>query len=164
MKEGQLMRRAFCIIAAALTMVFAVNASAQSGPIPDSGVTYEDIASWLKSKGHDATITKDGLDHKIVSTTIDGVKFGVYFFDCQNDKCGSVQFAAGFPKGRITVDRVMEWNRTKRWARVYFDKSDGIWIEMDMDLTPGGTYELLGDELATWRSLLKTFKEFFNMS
>ena len=152
------------IVAAALALAFVSMPFAQARDISNDGVTYEEIAAWLKEKGMPATIQKDARGNQIVSTSVNGVKFGVYFFDCQNGKCGSVQFAAGFQRNNKTVlQRVNEWNRTKRWGRAYLDDSNGIWVEMDNDLTPGGTYEILDDELATWKKVVEGFKSFFDL-
>jgi hypothetical protein len=137
----------------------------QARSIPDDGVSIDDVAAWLKERGQDeAKISDDGNGHKIVSSSLSGVKFGVYMFDCKGDKCGSVQFAAGWPvSGKIAASRVNEWNRTKRWARAYLDTSGGLWLEFDVDLTPGGTYELLDDNFATWKKTVDGFKDFFKL-
>ena len=50
-----------------------------------------------------------------------------------------------------------DWNRDNRWARAYVDKVNDPWLEYDVDLTPGGTYEMLNDEFAIWRDTLGRF-------
>ena len=158
------MGRTVRIVAAALALGLASIANVQARNIPDDGITLDQVAAWLSDKGLDAKITDDGNGNKIVSSTVSGVRFGVYMFDCNGGKCGSIQFAAGWPtNGNIAASRVNEWNRTKRWARAYLDTSNGIWLESDVDLTPGGTYELLSDNFATWRKTVDGFKEFFNL-
>jgi hypothetical protein len=153
------------IMVAALALCLASAAQVQARSIPDDGVSLEDVTAWLKGQGQDATIKDDGGGHKIVSSTLNGVKFGVYMFDCKGERCGSIQFAAGWPtNGKIPASRVNEWNRTKRWARGYLDTSNGIWLEFDVDLTPGGTYELLDDNFATWKKTVDGFKEFFKLN
>ena len=159
------MGRTLQIIAAALALCLASAATVQARSIPDEGITLDEVAAWLSDKGLDAKVTDDGNGHKIVSSSLDGVKFGVYMFDCKGDKCGSIQFAAGWPpNSKIAASRVNEWNRTKRWARAYLDPSNGLWLESDVDLTPGGTYELLDDNFATWKKTLDAFKEFFKLN
>jgi len=147
-------------IAAALLMVVFATAMAQARDLPEKGVTFDDMATWLRAQGSDAKVTTDSLGNKIVAS--DGGGFNIYLFDCDSDRCGSVQFAAGFrTDGKIRLDRVNEWNRDKRWARAYLDKSKNLWVEADFDLVPGGTYELLNDELATWKKVLENFRGFF---
>jgi len=60
---------------------------------------------------------------KRLASSADGIKFYVYLFDCNNDRCGSIQFATGphtSATGKLELERVNEWNKTKRWARAYF--------------------------------------------
>jgi hypothetical protein len=159
------MARILRVAATALALSFASIPFAQAREIPSDGVTLEDVQAWLRESGNEAQITNDGAGHTIVSSKLGSTKFGVYMFDCNNGKrCGSVQFASGWPTGgRIQVAKVNEWNRTKRWGRAYLDESGGIWLECDVDLTPGGSYELLNDMFATWKKSVEGFKSFFSL-
>lgn len=79
-------------------------------------------------------------------------------FDCKDDRCGSFQFSVGFAThGKFDVSHMNDWNRDSRWCRGYFDNVNDPWIEYDIDLTPGGTYELLDDEFATYRNSVSRF-------
>jgi len=160
------MGRILRVAAAALALGFASIPFAQARDIPPTGVTLEDVQTWLRDQGMEAQITNDGAGHTIVSSKLGGTKFGVYMFDCNDKKqCGSIQFAAGWPtNNKIQVTKVNEWNRKKRWARAYLDESGGMWLESDIDLTPGGTYELLNDYFATWKKSVEGFKEFFSLN
>jgi hypothetical protein len=160
------MARILRVAATALVLGFASIPVAQARDIPSTGVTIEDVQAWLRDAGNEAQITNDGAGHTIVSSKLGGTKFGVYMFDCNNAKqCGSIQFASGWPtNGRIQANKVNEWNRTKRWSRAYLDESGGIWLECDVDLTPGGSYELLNDMFATWKKSVEGFKTFFSLN
>ena len=148
----------------ALVVVAAASLASASmaRDIPATGLTIPDIVSWLQAGGYQAQVItgSDGKQH--VKTAANGVSFGVYLFDCKEGRCGSVQFAAGWDtKGTQDQARVGVWNRDKRWARAYIDSSNDPWLEMDCDITPGGTYELLDDEFATWRSVVTQFHDDF---
>ena len=41
-----------------------------------------------------------------------------------------------------------DWNSTKRWAKAYVDDKDDPWLQMDVDLSPGGTEEGLNDQFS----------------
>jgi Putative bacterial sensory transduction regulator len=56
-----------------------------------------------------------------------------------------------------------EWNRDKRWCRGYFDRVSDPWVEEDVDLTPGGTYELLNDSFATFRHCVDDFTSMYGL-
>jgi hypothetical protein len=147
------------LVAGALALVlisFAGTASARD--VPAGGLTLDDVVAWLQSQGYKAELVTDSDGKVHVSSASDGVKFGVYMFDCSGDHCGSIQFAAGFAThGKFDTSQMNAWNRGSRWARGYFDSTNDPWVEYDIDLTPGGTYELLDDEFATWRSTLARF-------
>jgi hypothetical protein len=150
-------------IAAALILTLAPTA-ASARDLPDDGMTINDVVGWLQGAGYSAEIVpdKDGAQH--VRTSIGGTNFGVYMFDCKDARCGSIQFAAGFAThGAFDISRMNQWNRENRWARGYYDSVNDPWVEMDVDLTPGGTYELLNDELATWNNSLKRFVGLYDL-
>ena len=153
-------------VALALPLAVAPMSSAQAREIPDAGLTFDEIVAWLQQKGATATLTRDGNGNQNVAAEIDGVKFGVYALDCKDDRCGSIQFAANFRRTpNITAALLNDWNREKRWGRAYVDKSgNGLWVEFDVDLTPGGSYELLDDNCDTWKRMIGDFKTFFKLS
>ena len=47
-----------------------------------------------------------------------------------------------------------------RWASSYIDKENAPWIEYDVDLAPGGTYEGLKDQSGIWQDALNHFRKF----
>jgi len=154
------------IVTVALALAFASNAIAQAHGIPDGGMTFDDVAAWLRERDHDAAISTDSLGNKRLASSADGIKFYVYLFDCNNDRCGSIQLATGphtSATGKLELERVNEWNKTKRWARAYLNGPNSLWVEADFDLVPGGSYELLNDEMATWLKALAAIKPFFGL-
>lgn len=156
------MRIAFVGAAALFFMLGSSVASARD--IPADGLAIGDVVAWLQGVGYSAQLeaSSDGTQHVVSSTG--GVKFEVYLFDCKEGHCGSLQFSSGFAThGKFDTTRMNEWNSTKRWGRGYFDKVNDPWVEMDCDLTPGGTYELLGDELATWNTALADFVAMYSL-
>ncbi|HEY4168655.1 MAG TPA: YbjN domain-containing protein [Reyranella sp.] len=83
-------------IAAALLLGSSVGVSAWAGPLPDGGVTREEVAAVLK---------------------------------------------AGFSKKGVAPQRILDWNRDKRFGRAYLDKVGDPWVEMDVDVEHGATTE-----------------------
>jgi hypothetical protein len=156
------MRRAFVgAVALGFTLISGV---ASARDIPTDGFSMGDVVNWLQAEGYKAQIVTDSDGKQHVSSASNGVTFGVYMFDCKGDKCGSIQFAAGFAThGKFDTSKMNEWNRDNRWARGYYDSVNDPWVEYDVDLTPGGTYELLDDEFATWRSTLGRFVNHYGL-
>ncbi len=150
-------------IAAALALAL-VSATAQAGPIPTSGFAVNDVVNWLHGAGYTTEVVpdKDGLSH--VRSSYNGVKVGVYMFDCKNGQCGSIQFSAGWAtNGKFDISQMNRWNRDKRWCRGYYDAENDPWVEKDVDLTPGGSYELLNDEFQIFRKCVDNFREMYGL-
>jgi hypothetical protein len=141
--------------------IAAAAAPASAKDLPAGGMTIQDVASWLQGDGYQAKIVTAANGKQTISSSAGGTNFHVGFYDCKEARCGSMQFYAGFDtKGAFNPAKMNEWNSAHRWVRAYVDKTNDPWVEMDVDLSPGGTYEMLADEFATWRSILDTFKHF----
>jgi hypothetical protein len=147
----------------AIVIAAVVSTSALAKDLPDGGMTVEQVTAWLLDVGYQAKIVTDKNGNMTITSASDGIEFHVGFYDCHDRQCGSIQFFAGFDtKGALNLKKINEWNTTKRWARAYVDNTNDPWIEMDVDLTPGGTYEILNDQFATWQDTLRVFKKFIN--
>ena len=60
----------------------------------------------------------------------------------------------------ITVAKVADWNRTKRFGRAYID-GDKLYVEMDMDVERGATTEALANNFDRWVAVLEQFSKYF---
>jgi hypothetical protein len=148
------------IVVAALLL--ATPAGAWAGFLPDGGVTAQEVAASLKAKGFQAEITSDKDGDPLVKSVYEGTKFSVYFYECSNkQRCKSIQYATGFSMdGGIPVPKVAEWNRKKRFGRVYRDDDSDPWIEMDMDLEHGATTEALANNIDRWLLVIREFRKY----
>jgi hypothetical protein len=159
------------LMATAVLAAALVTGAARATPIPDSGVTMSEIRGWLQGLGYapteenstDTSVPGVAATHLMVD--YEGAKLGVYLFDCKSGRCGSVQFATGWSThGKFDTSQMNHWNSTNRWCRGYFDSENDPWLEMDVDLTPGGSYELLNDNLATYRNAcLDEFRKMYDL-
>jgi hypothetical protein len=148
-------------VAAALLLIPAV---AAANDLPTGGLTLDETSSWLQGQGYspERITGNDGSVH--LRIMIDGLKFGVYLFDCKADAhCGSLQFSVGWnTHGKFNISQMNTWNRDKRWCRGYYDSENDPWVEHDVDLSPGGTYELLRDEFGIFHQCVTDFKAMYN--
>jgi hypothetical protein len=126
--------------------------------IPDGGFTMDDAVAWLQSAGYSAkVVTAESGNRHIVSST-QGTPFNVFLGDCKGERCASLELAAGFStSGKFDISQVNDWNNNNRWCKAYYDNVNDPWLGMDIDLWPGGTYESLNDQFATWNSTLARF-------
>jgi hypothetical protein len=153
------MQREILAGAAALAVAFG-STGVSAKDIPAGGVTIEELAAWLQDAGYKAQIQTTSDGKRNIYSASDGTSFHIFLYDCKDVRCGSIEFSYGVDtKGAWNADKMNAWNQANRWGRAYSDKVNDPWLEYDVDLTPGGTYELLDDEFATWRSTLRNFRK-----
>ena len=107
-------------------------------------------------------LTKDGDDPYIESNR-NGLKFLVLFMNCEENKnCKTLQNNMGFSDAKeVTIERLNQWNKDKRFARAYRDDAGDPVLEMDVDLDFAGIpRENVGETFNTWSSLMDSFREY----
>ena len=150
------------ILARAATLALLPGAAA-ARDLPAGGMTLDEIAAWLHDQGLTAEVQTADNGAKSIYSSIGGSNFHIYQYDCKEARCGSLQFSSGFDtKGAFNADKMNGWNRDNRSAHAYVDKVNDPWVEFDVDLTPGGSYELLNDELGIWHQSLDNFRKYIN--
>jgi len=145
-------------VAVVATVLFAAGL-AQARPLPDGGVTAEEVAASLQAKGYKAEIGKDkGGDPKIHSGA-EGVSFDIYFYGCnKGPRCSSLQFTVGFHvEGGMKLVDINTWNRSNRFGRAYLDDVNDPFVEMDLDVEHGFTSEAVENNIDTWDAVLGAF-------
>jgi Putative bacterial sensory transduction regulator len=130
--------------------------------LPAGGMTVSDIAGWLQKSGYPVTVITNSDQSQVVESTAEGNRFDIEPDDCDKTKrCASFQFYVLLdPNPAYTLAKINDWNRKKRWARALIDSGNNALLEMDVDLSPGGTLENLNDQFAVWRDLVKAFYPF----
>ena len=133
----------------ALVAILVVGAgAAEARPIPDAGLTIEEMLAFTKSAGLDAKIAKGDQGAPYITTAKDGINFDIDLYDCKDGRCRAVQFVASFDlKEPLSAAKTNQWNLTKRYVRLYLDDAGDPIFAYDANLSPGGTYEALKDDL-----------------
>ena len=70
----------------------------------------------------------------------------------------SLQLNASF-SDKVTMSRINEWNRTKRYTRAYLDKENDPVLQGDLELTGGVTEKNVKEWLKTYVVCLKAFRK-----
>jgi hypothetical protein len=158
----------------ALASLAAVGFLVVAGPaaardLPSGGMTATELAGWLRGSGYQAQVKPDPTTagDQIVSTSAEGIDVDIYLYDCHGDgdarRCTSMQYASGWAaSSSYNLERVNSWNREKRYIKAYLTASGGLFGEYDLDIAPGGTYEMLNDCFDNWRRNVVTFNHYFN--
>ena len=144
------------------TMVALLPLTAWAGSLPDGGITVQEVARSMQAKGFQTDITTDRDGDPLIKSMLEGAKFSVYFYECGGKpRCKSIQFAAGFAmNGRLDSSKVADWNRTKRFGRVYQDNENDPWVEMDMDIEHGATTEAMTNNIDRWVVVMNEFRKY----
>lgn len=82
-------------------------------------------------------------------------KYNVILFNREKD----IQLYAGFEAGRVTLTRINEWNKTKRFSRAYLDKNNNPVIEADLDFEGGATGESILRFIAIFAQSVEIFAQ-----
>ncbi len=69
----------------------------------------------------------------------------------------SVQFRVAFSDGNATLEKVNDWNRTKKYSRTYLDNDGDPVLELDIDLEGGVTRGRIVSFLKTCRTSLNAW-------
>jgi putative sensory transduction regulator len=137
---------------------------ALAADLPSGGsMTIAEVNAWLQSKGYTTRIVANAQDGDHIEVISAQPRFIVDLFDCKQERCGSLEFKAGFDMhGKFRPGDVNGWNQDKRWGKAYTDAQNDPWLAMDVDTSPGGAYELLNDELDVWNEMLPEFAKYIN--
>ncbi|MCS6626922.1 YbjN domain-containing protein [Roseibacterium beibuensis] len=156
----------FATLAAAAVMALAAPAAASAAPVPvqaatDPGVSVEAVRAWLTSKGG-VVSTINRQDGETWISIADGpLTWVIFFYGCQADACGDIQYAASFSNANITQAMVNDWNRDRRFLKAYFLPGQGgedpsAVVQYDV-LMQGSDVEQLTDHTALWLDLVSVF-------
>ena len=90
---------------------------------------------------------------------------GIYRFELDDykvllyNKKKALQMYAGFSGFDVTLGRINEWNRTKRFSKAYLDDDDDPCLESDLDLEGGVATTAIQEFIQTFRVSVEMFRE-----
>ncbi len=73
------------------------------------------------------------------------------------NKFDDIQLYAVFTGGKVSISRINDWNRTKRFSRAYLDKDGDPVLEADLDFEGGVTNESVARFVALFVQSLESF-------
>jgi hypothetical protein len=119
------------------------------------------VVRALQGAGYTAKLSADKGGDPMITSSVSGTTFQVYFYNCtQNKDCATIQFHSGYDlKTSPSLEKINEWNRSKRFGRAFLDKENDPILEMDIDVDDGGiSSALFSDNLEFWASVLADFE------
>ena len=145
------------LVPVAALAAFAMPAQAQMVRAQDP----QSVASALQAAGYRATVGVDRVGDPKIDSAASGTNFQIFFYNCTaNTDCATVQFHSGYKvRTPVSLERINEWNRTKRFGRAFLDKENDPILEMDVDLDDGGlSRALFIDNVEFWATILGEFE------
>ena len=155
------MRGVLRVVAPAMAAFMVLPAAAK--PLPNGGVTANEVADVLHTKGYNAEMTKDDQGAPEIKSSTDGSTFRVYFYGCSGPqpRCTAIQFSAAFDlTDGLPLAKINVWNRENRFGRGFLDKENDPFVEMDLDVERGYSTEAIANNLDTWTTVVPAFKKF----
>jgi hypothetical protein len=125
-------------------------------------ITAPDPAAILEiAKGYgSAKLDKDDGGDPMVSGRLEGMKYVIYFYGCENhEKCKSIQFSSGYTDA-FTAEQANAWNKKYRWVKAF--SGDGSNFKMDVSFIGGITKANLEEQFSNWDSMTTNIKDFIN--
>lgn len=127
-------------------------------------LTAADVSELVNvSKGFgSSTLTKDDSGDPLIKNRTDGVAWSIYFYGCtKGADCSSVQLSSGFQlTKKPTLQKINEWNMTKRWSKARLDKEGDPIISHDINMRGGIPRANLEATISTWTDTMKEFTTF----
>lgn len=125
-------------------------------------ISGEEMTAILQGMGFGPTLGTDGTGDPKVSFQIEGLRCSIFFYGCKDGRASSLQFSTGFADAGVGLERVNEWNRTKRFLKVYLDTDGGVVGQMDVDLDGGMRRACLEESVKRWRGVFFAFVHFLS--
>ena len=146
-------------LAATAPMAAAAAPAVQTAADPAGSV--EAVRAWLISKGGQVgpVQREDGLTW--ISVDDDPLRWVVFFYDCRDDRCATVQYSASFSNPSITQEMVNDWNRDHRFLKAYFLPAEAggepaAVVQHDV-LVLSDDVEQLTESAALWLGMMPEF-------
>lgn len=152
------------VLAALVALVFSISsAAAQSCTNIVDGSDPARIFNLARGHGS-AEIGTDNRGDPKIDGRMHGVKYQIYFYGCKNgEQCSSVQFRAGFTQdNKQTLERMNEWNVSKRFGKAAIDKDGDATIELNINLRGGVCNANFDETVGWWSTVLREFLQWIN--
>lgn len=153
------MRLMLSAFAAAVCLTMASPSLAQTSAQP--GLPIADVSAWIASKGGEVSpVQRNGAETYF--TVKDGpMTWAIFFYGCEADVCGDLQFGTVFSNPAVTIDKVNDWNRDQRFLKAFYLPGENgadasAAVQYDLLIQPGGV-EQLNDPASVWVGLLQQF-------
>ncbi|MFN3473922.1 MAG: YbjN domain-containing protein [Blastomonas sp.] len=152
-----------------ITALTGLALTALGSPISTSAQTVsatrpETIAAVLTARGLPSEIKRPEDASPFIKSAFDDMPFVIALMNCNDAKQQrkTVQFYFGFnDRKNFALEKLNEWNRTKRFVRAYRDDDNDPVLVMDVDTDKGGVPQAVFDEnLDVWLNQMQQYRRY----
>lgn len=124
------------------------------------GVTGKEVADLLQDEGYKAKLEKDSQGDPMIRTSMSGVTVSVMFYDCEKQRCDSLQFVTGLDLEQGTTPAVVNrFNTTYRYGAAYLDDENDPFLRYDFTVDHADHAAHIMSQVGTWEDVLHSFLE-----
>ncbi|MBA4503681.1 YbjN domain-containing protein [Marinobacterium marinum] len=110
-----------------------------------------------------ATLEEDDYGDPLITGRINGSKYGIYFYGCDDNRdCTDIQFSAAWSGYDITLEQINDWNLNKRYGKAYLDDDGDPTVELIVNLKYGVSRDNLDDTIDWWKLTMTEFEQFID--
>jgi Putative bacterial sensory transduction regulator len=124
-------------------------------------INGNDMTEIIREMGFAPELTADSGGDPLIRFRIEGMRTHILFYGCKDGFATSLSFGACWADKR-SLEKLNEWNRTKRFGKAYLDSDGDVCLQMNVDLDGGVRREYLEEILKRWRQVFLRFIEFVN--
>lgn len=150
------------VLAAAAAVGVAAMPSASAQIV--SAANPDTIVSILTARGLPSEFKQLADGNPYIKSAHDDMPFLIALMNCndQGADCKTVQFYFGFNDRKgFSLEKLNEWNRTRRFARAYRDGENDPVLVMDVDTDKGGLPQAVFDEnLDVWLNHMQQYRRY----
>lgn len=122
------------------------------------GITGPELVRVLQDAGYKAKLDKDGDGDPRIETSMSGAKVFVHFYDCKQDRCGSLQFLMAMDlKDGSTWEAMNRFNSEYRYGRAHLDDEMDPFLRFDFEVLHTARTEHIVSQIDIWEDVLNTF-------
>ncbi len=132
-----------------------------------AGVPIAAMTALMTAQGLTVSPVQTEGEQRYVSVVDGPLRWVVFFQACEAEACSDLQFSLGASNAGITLDRVNEWNKNRRFVKAFYDPAAATQgatptaaAQYDAFLNGGLGADQMSDHLAVWRSLALEFARF----
>lgn len=124
----------------------------------------QQLATIIQDMGYRARIDTDGIGDPMITSSVGGTDFNLYFFGCTDGvECKSLLFKVGYDLASGTTLAVVNaWNQDNLFGRAYLDEDDDPWLEMPVNMDGGVSLFNFQDTFDWWEVVIEEFEDHFH--